>query len=190
MENLTIWLPGLLLGVALSASSGFRIFVPLLVSNIAAKAGLVSLSTNFQWMSSNTATIVLVIAVISEIAAYYIAFVDNLLDTIALPASVLAGTLLTTQFLKIDDPVLQWGLGILAGGGVAGSIQAGTSLLRVGSTKFTGGISNSFLSTTENIISFVVSLMAIWLPIFIGILALLLFFFMLKRIFKKKKTTQ
>ena len=59
----------------------------------------------------------------------------------------------STQFLKINDPLIQYGLGLLAGGGVAGTIQAGTSLLRLGSTKFTGGIGNGFLSTFENIIS-------------------------------------
>ncbi|MCF8325790.1 MAG: DUF4126 domain-containing protein [Leadbetterella sp.] len=187
MEEWLSCLPGLLLGVALSAGSGFRVFIPLLVSNLAAKFGLVSVSENFQWMMSNTTTIVLVAASVVEIASYYIAFIDNLLDAIALPASVVAGTLLTTQFLTIDDPTLQWGLGILAGGGVAGTIQAGTSLIRLGSTKFTGGIGNSFFSTFENILSVGISLISLWIPLIMGILAILLFFWMLKKLFSKKK---
>lgn len=187
MEDLVSWLPGLLLGIALSAGSGFRVFIPLLVSNLAAKFGLVSVSENFQWMMSNTTTIVLVVASVVEIASYYIAFIDNLLDSIALPASVAAGTLLTTQFLKIDDPTLQWGLGILAGGGVAGTIQAGTSLIRLGSTKFTGGIGNGFFSTFENILSVGISLISLWIPLIMGVLAILLVFWMLKKLFSKKK---
>ncbi len=187
MEEWITWIPRLLLGVALSAGSGFRVFVPLLVSNLAAKFGLVSVSDNFGWMISNTATFVLVVASVVEIAAYYIAFIDNLLDSIALPASVVAGTLLTTQFLKIDDPTLQWGLGILAGGGVAGTIQAGTSLIRLGSTKFTGGIGNGFFSTFENILSIGISLVSLWIPLLMGVLALLLVFWMLKKLFSKRK---
>lgn len=187
MEELLSLLPGLLLGVALSAGSGFRVFIPLLVSNLAAKFGLVSVSENFQWMMSNTTTIVLVAASVVEIASYYIAFIDNLLDSIALPASVMAGTLLTTQFLKIDDPTLQWGLGILAGGGVAGTIQAGTSLIRLGSTKFTGGVGNGFFSTFENILSVGISLISLWIPLIMGVLAILLVFWMLKKLFSKKK---
>ena len=187
MEDLVSWLPGLLLGIALSAGSGFRVFIPLLVSNLAAKFGLVSVSENFQWMMSNTTTIVLVVASVVEIASYYIAFIDNLLDSIALPASVAAGTLLTTQFLQIDDPTLQWGLGILAGGGVAGTIQAGTSLIRLGSTKFTGGIGNGFFSTFENILSVGISLVSLWIPLIMGVLAILLVFWMLKKLFSKKK---
>jgi hypothetical protein len=177
MENVITWVPGLLLGVALSAGSGFRVFVPLLVSNLAAKFGLVTVSDNFGWMMSNTTTVVLVVACVIEIASYYFAFVDNLLDSIALPASVVAGTLLTTQFLKIDDPTLQWGLGLLAGGGVAGTIQAVTSFIRVG---------NSFFSTFENIVSIVISLMSLWIPIFMGILAIILVIWMLIKLVSKR----
>lgn len=187
MEEWLSWLPGLLLGVALSAGSGFRVFIPLLVSNLAARFGLVSVSDNFGWMLSNTASFVLLVASVVEIASYYIAFIDNLLDGIALPASVVAGTILTTQFLKVDDPTLQWGLGILAGGGVAGTIQAGTSLIRLGSTKFTGGFGNGFFSTFENFLSVAISLISLWIPLIMGILAILLVFWMLKKLFSKKK---
>lgn len=186
MEEWITWIPGLLLGVALSAGSGFRVFIPLLVSNLAAKFGLVSVSDSFGWMTSNTATFVLIVASIVEMASYYIAFIDNLLDSIALPASVVAGTMLTTQFLKIEDPTLQWGLGILAGGGVAGTIQAGTSLIRLGSTKFTGGIGNSFFSTFENVVAVGISLVSIWIPLIMGVLAILLVFWMLKKLFSKR----
>lgn len=189
MEEWITWIPGLLLGVALSAGSGFRVFIPLLVSNLAEKFGLVSVSDDFEWMVSNTATFVLIVASVVEIASYYIAFIDNLLDSIALPASVVAGTLLTTQFLKIDDPTLQWGLGILAGGGVAGTVQAGTSLIRLGSTKFTGGIGNSFFSTFENILAVGISLVSLWIPLVMGILAILLVFWILKKLFSKRKKT-
>ncbi|MBK9933339.1 MAG: DUF4126 domain-containing protein [Cytophagaceae bacterium] len=187
MEELVSWLPGLLLGVALSAGSGFRVFIPLLVSNLAAKFGMVEVSENFQWMTSNSTTIVLMVASVVEIASYYITFIDNILDSIALPASVVAGTLLTTQFLKINDPTLQWGLGILAGGGVAGTIQAGTSLIRLGSTKFTGGIGNGFFSTFENFLSIVISLVSLWIPLIMGVLAVLFVVWILKKLLNGKK---
>ena len=187
MENWLQWIPGLLLGVALSAGSGFRIFIPLLVSNLAAKFGLVSLSENFSWMASNQATMILVVATLAEIGGYYITFIDNILDSIALPASVVAGTLLTTQFLKIDDPVLQWGLGLLAGGGVAGTIQSGTTLLRLGSTKFTAGFGNPFFSTIENLLSAFISLISIWIPLLMGVLAVLFVVWILKKLFSSKK---
>ncbi|MFC3810719.1 DUF4126 domain-containing protein [Lacihabitans lacunae] len=190
METLLAWIPGLFLGVALSAGSGFRIFVPFLISNLFTKFGLVSVSPDFAWMASNTTTVVLLVACVFEIGAYYIPFIDNLLDTIALPASVVAGTLLTTQFLKVDDPMLLWGLGILAGGGVAGTVQAGTSLLRLGSTKFTGGLGNSIFASIENVAATIISLAAFWLPLFVGIISLLFCFWLIRKLFKKKLTPQ
>jgi hypothetical protein len=81
---------------------------------------------------------------------------------------------------------LQWGLGILAGGSVAGTIQAGTSLIRLGSTKITGGLGNAFLSTFENLLSLAISLISIWIPLIMGVLAILLVFWLLKKLFRRR----
>jgi hypothetical protein len=187
MENWLALVPGLFLGIALSASSGFRVFVPLLVSNLAVKFGAISITPDFEWMASTTATGILSVACVAEIASYYVTYIDNLLDSVALPASVIAGTLLTSQFLPIDDPAIKWGLGLLAGGGVAGTIQSSTTLLRLASTKFTGGLGNAFVSSFENFTSVVVTILAIWLPIIVGVLAVLLSVFLLRKLFKKKE---
>ncbi len=189
LGNILTYLPALMLGIGLSAASGFRIFVPLLIANLAAKFGVFPMADNFAWMSSNTATIVLAIATVFELAAYYVPVVDNLLDTIAAPTAVVAGTLLTTSFLQIDDPIIQWGLGIIAGGGVAGTIQAGTSLLRLGSTKFTGGLGNNILTSIENGLSAIISIFAIWIPVFIGILVIFFVYYLIRKLlaFRKKK---
>ncbi len=180
--------PPLMLGIALSAASGFRIFVPLLVANLAGKFGVIGLADNMAWMAGTPATIVLVIAVIFELAAYYVPILDNFLDTLATPAAVVAGTLLTTSFLQINDPLVQWGLGLVAGGSVAGTFQAGTSLLRLGSTKFTGGLGNNILTSVENGISVFISLFAVVLPVFIGAIILYFVFLIWRRLYRRSKT--
>lgn len=177
---------GLMLGLALSASSGFRIFIPLLISNLAARIGWVSVGDDFLWMASPTATLVLVVATVLEIGAYYLPFIDNILDTLAMPCAVVAGTLLTSQFLTVDDPLLQWGLALVAGGGVAGTVQAGTSLLRLGSSKFTLGTGNAAVSTAENIFSSVLSLVGIWLPLLAGGLVVFATLALLRRLSRNK----
>lgn len=153
------------LGIGLSAATGFRIFVPALIANVAAMNGWITPSEGFAWLGTWTAFIVLLTATAAEIAAYYIPFIDNLLDTIAVPASVVAGTLLTTSFMEIDNPVLQWVLGIIVGGGTAGVVQSGTGLLRLFSSKFTGGVGNPIVSTTENVAAFSISTLAVLLPV-------------------------
>ena len=181
----------LAVGIALSACSGFRIFVPMLVANLATRFELLHLSNNgFEWLSSPMATYILAAATVAEIMAYYIPVVDNLLDTVTTPVSFIAGTILTTSLLKIDSPELQWTLGIVAGGGIAGTIQAGTGLLRLASTKFTGGLGNAFFATFENSVAVIFSLLTLWLPLFVAILGALLFVFLLKKVLKRFQTTK
>jgi hypothetical protein len=175
-------------GIALSACSGFRVFIPMLAANLATRFNVLDLSNGFEWLSSPTVTFILGAATLAEIMAYYIPVVDNLLDTITTPASFVAGTILTTSFLKIDSPELRWTLGILAGGGMASTIQAGTGLLRLASTKFTVGFGNALFSTFENSVAIIFSLLTLWLPILVAFLGVLLFVFLLKKVLKRIQT--
>jgi len=175
----------LCVGIALSACSGFRVFVPMLIANLSTRFEVFDLSQGFEWLSSPAATYILGAATLAEILAYYIPIVDNFLDTIATPASFVAGTILTTSFLKINSPELQWTLGIVAGGGIAGTIQAGTGLLRLASTKFTGGFGNSILATVENFISILFSILTLWIPVLIAVFSILFVFFLLRKIIKR-----
>lgn len=180
----------LLMGLGLSASSGFRVFVPLLVASIATKMGILQLGDGFQWMGSTPAIIAFAAATLFEIGGYYIPFVDNVLDTITTPASVIAGTLLTASAILPDiDPMLKWGLGIVVGGGSAGVIQAGTALTRATSTATTAGTANPIVATVEHIFSIVGSILSLVIPFIIaGIVCvvMLVFLFFVIRYFKKR----
>ncbi|SEI85331.1 protein of unknown function [Dyadobacter koreensis] len=176
------------LGLGLSASSGFRVFLPMLVANIAAMSGWVTPGESFAWLSTWPAFFLLLTASLAEIGGYYIPFIDNLLDTIATPAAVIAGTLLSTSFIQIDNPVLHWGLGLIVGGGTAGLVQVGTGLLRLLSSKTTAGLGNPVVSTAENIASFSFSGLAIFLPLIAMALVVLLILWLFKRIASLRKS--
>ena len=175
------------IGIGLSASTGFRIFVPALLANVACMNGWITPSESFAWLATWPAFFTLLSATIIEIAAYYIPFVDNLLDTIAGPLSIIAGTLLTTSFVEIDNPVLRWGLGLILGGGTAGLVQAGTSVLRLGSSKFTAGLGNPVVSTAENMAAFGLSGVAIFLPVFAFVAVLLLIWWLYRKMTRLRK---
>jgi len=175
------------IGIGLSASTGFRIFVPALLANVACMNGWITPSESFAWLATWPAFFTLLSATIIEIGAYYIPFVDNLLDTIAGPLSIIAGTLLTTSFVEIDDPVLRWGLGLILGGGTAGLVQAGTSVLRLGSSKFTAGLGNPVVSTAENMAAFGLSGVAIFIPVFSFVAVLLLIWWLYRKITSLRK---
>ena len=178
------------LGIGLSASAGFRVFLPLFILSIAAKFGL-DLSESWAWVGSWTAIITLGVATFVEILAYYIPWVDNILDSIAVPLAGVAGTLLMGLSLAgIDSEVFQWGLAIIAGGGTAAAIKGSTASGRLMSTATTGGAGNFLVSTTETAASSVLGIVSVFLPVLGFILVLVVFYYIYKayKFFKKKKS--
>ena len=157
----------IMIGVALSATCGFRVFVPLLAVNIGTRAldadgqPRIELAGGFDWLSSDIALVVFLVATLFEIGGYYIPWIDNLLDTIASPASIVAGTVITASFVTGMDPWLQWLLGVIAGGGAAGAVQATTVVARAGSTVTTGGLGNPIVASVETSGAFLGSALSI-----------------------------
>ena len=171
----------ILIGIALSATCGFRVFVPLLAVNIGTRAKdadgqpLIELAAGFDWLSSDIAMMIFLVAAIFEIGGYYIPWIDNLLDSVASPAAIIAGTLITASFITGMDPWLQWLLALIAGGGVAGAVQATTVVTRASSTVTTGGLGNPVVATVETSGAFLGSALGILAaPIAVGVFVLLL----------------
>ncbi len=171
----------MMMGVALSATCGFRVFVPLLAVNIgtrvqnAAGEPRIVLGEGFDWLSSDIAFMIFLIAAIFEIGGYYIPWIDNLLDTIASPAAIVAGTIITAPFVSGMEPWLQWLLGLIAGGGAAGAVQAATVLTRASSSVTTGGLGNPIVASVETSGAFLGSALGILAaPFAIAVFVLLL----------------
>ena len=176
----------LCVGLGLSAACGFRVFVPLLITSIAAHSGHISLAPSFQWIGSNPGLITFSVATALEIGGYYIPWLDNFLDIVATPSAIVAGTLVTASMITDMSPFLKWTLAVIAGGGAAGLVQATTVLARGASTAVTGGLANPVFATLElggSILGSVLSLVA---PI-LGIgLAILVIFLLSRRMVRRK----
>ena len=156
---------GLFVGIGLSAACGFRIFVPLLGMSIASMTGHIHLSAGFDWIGTWPALTALAAATTLEVGAYYVPWVDHLMDTAATPAAIIAGTIVTASMVGDISPFLKWALAAIAGGGVAGIVQLGTVATRGASLAATGGVGNILVSTTELVGSVVMTLLAIIVPI-------------------------
>lgn len=155
----------LCVGLGLSAACGFRVFVPLLITSIASYSGHLTLAPGFHWIGSPPALIAFSAATALEIAGYYIPWFDHFLDTVATPAAIVAGTILTASFVTDVSPFLRWTLAVIAGGGAAGAVQASTVLLRGASTLATGGLANPVFATAELAGSIGTSILAIIAPL-------------------------
>lgn len=173
------------MGIALSACCGFRVFVPMLGASVAAYLQWYHLPADMEWMGGLPALIGFGTAAVLEIAAYYIPFVDNLLDTIATPLAVAAGTVLAASFLPITDfnPMLKWILAIIAGGGAAGTVQAGTGLLRLFSSKTTAGVGNVVVATGENAAAIGGTALTFVIPVVIAVVMILLIGWIVVKVF-------
>ena len=177
------------LGIGLSASVGFRVFLPLFALSLAAYFNVWQLNDSWQWIGGTTALITLGVATIVEIFAYFIPYVDNLLDTISVPLAALAGTAVMLSTVSDLSPVVTWALAIIAGGGTAAAISGTSSATRITSTATTGGVANPIVSTIETGTSLVMSVVSIFLPLLAFVFVLIVFFIIFK-LYKKFSTSK
>jgi len=119
------------------------------------------------------------------LGAYFVPFVDNLLDTIAGPTAVMAGTIVMASSIVEMEPLLKWTLSIIAGGGAAGVVQSLTTITRGASSLTTGGLGNPVVTTAETAASIGISSLAILFPMFVGIIVLVLLLWAARKIYKK-----
>lgn len=164
----------ILAGLGLAAACGFRVFVPLLVAGIATRAGLLHPAADFHWLGSNASLIAFSLATALEVAAYYIPWLDHALDTLASPAAVISGSVMVAAMAVDMDPFVRWSLAIIAGGGLAATVQTGTVAARGMSFTTTGGLANPLLATGElggALVTSAVSTVAPWLAL-VGVAAL------------------
>jgi hypothetical protein len=153
------------LGIGLAAACGFRIFVPLLVMSIAAQGGHLGLAGGFEWIGTRPALIAFAVATVLEVLAYYVPWLDHLLDTAAVPIAVVAGVVVTASVVTDVSPLLRWSLAVIAGGGAAGVVQATTTALRHVSTVTTLGFGNPVVATAEAGGSVLLSVMSLLAPV-------------------------
>ena len=172
----------LCIGIGLAAACGFRVFVPLLVMSLMAQSGHLDLTANFEWIGTPYAGTAFGVATLLEILAYYIPYVDNLLDVMSTPLAMAAGTIVTLSVLTGLPPFWTWSLAIIAGGGVAGGTQTGTVALRGASTVATAGFGNPLVSTGELLGAVGTALLAIVLPVVAAVLVVVFLLVMSRRI--------
>ena len=172
------------LGIGLAASVGFRVFLPLFALSLVGYFDVWSLNDSWQWIGSLAAVITLGVATIFEIFAYFIPWVDNLLDSMAVPLAAIAGTAVMVSTVAGLDPVVTWSLAIIAGGGTATAIKGAGATSRLASTATTGGVANPVISTVETGTAMVVTTASIFAPMLATVFVIIILFIIF-RIYRK-----
>lgn len=162
------------IGIGLAAASGFRVFLPMFAVSLASYMGWIPMNDHFMWLAGLPTLITTGIATIVEVLAYYIPYVDHLLDTISVPLATVAGSVLfASQFTDLGT-FPTWALALIAGGGTAAAISSGFAGTRAASTATTGGLGNSVVATTETAGAGIMTFLALAAPIIAVIIAIAL----------------
>ncbi len=164
----------LMLGISLSAAAGFRVFVPLLALSAVAVIGHVDLPANFDWIENPQALALFGVACILEVVGYSIPWADHLLDILATPAAIIAGTIVAASSTPTMNPLAQWAIALIAGGGTAGITKSLLNLLRGTSTVATGGLGNPLFALLELAMAVLLSVLAVTVPLLGGVLVVAL----------------
>lgn len=162
------------IGIGLAAATGFRVFLPMFAVSLALYFGWIPSGENFEWLAGLPALITTGIATVLEILAYYIPYIDHLLDTLSIPLATIAGSIMFASQFTDMGAFSQWGLAIVAGGGTAAAISSGFAGTRAASTATTGGLGNSVVATTETLGAGLMSFLALALPVIAFIAAIIL----------------
>jgi preprotein translocase subunit SecY len=163
-------------GVGLSSVAGVRAYLPLALAGTFARLGLFELQAPFDLLSNWLVIVALLALTLVESGLDKIPALDTVLDVIQTPIRVVAGALLFSAALEA-------GLGVealpelAAGGGIAGTVAVLKAVLRPPVDAASAGVSAPFLSTFEDVVAVVGSILAVLVPLVPLLLVVFLLFF-------------
>ena len=178
---------GIFSAFGLSASAGLNAYIPLLVIGVISHYFPDTLKLNQPWdlIANPWILILLGILVIIEMLADKIPavnHVNDLVQTVVRPAAGAIAFAASANVVTDINPVLALACGLL----VAGSVHVVKSAaVRPAVTATTGGAGNVPVSIAEDVVSFTTSLLAILIPVLMGILLVLLVSFLIWWLWKR-----
>ena len=108
-----------IVGLLLSLSAGVRVTLPLLAVNLLAFYHEIALPDNVAWLGTQPTLIILSVACAAETLVHFIPAAGTWIKAMATPLAFVAGTLLMAVPLGDHNPLYQWTLAAVLGGGAA-----------------------------------------------------------------------
>ena len=182
MELLT----GIFTAFGLSASAGLNAYIPLLIVGLLGHyTNLMKLNSPWDTLSNPWIILMLCGLVIIEMLADKIPAVNHINDAIQTFIRPTAGAVAfaaSAHVVTNVSPVLALACGLL----IAGTVHvAKAGVLRPAVTATTGGVGNVPVSIAEDVVSTVLSILAIVMPILVGTLLIVLAAFIVYWLYKR-----
>ncbi len=108
-----------LAGLLFSLSAGVRITLPLLALNLLAAHGVITLPANLAWLGTTPTFLLLGAAFVAETLVHFVPVVGTSVKAASTPLAFVVGTLLMAVPLDHQNPLVQWALAGIVGGGLA-----------------------------------------------------------------------
>lgn len=170
-----------LTGIGLSAAAGLNAYIPYLVVALLARfTDVLTLPESYAWIESPWSIAVASVLLLSELVLDKIPVVDHVNDLVATLIRPTVGGLIfaaTTSAAEIDaSPWMQdnpW-VGVTLGVVVAGLVHAGKTAARPVVNVSTLGVATPVVSAAEDVTSVTLTLVAIFLPLLVIVLVVLL----------------
>jgi hypothetical protein len=162
----------ILAGAGLAAAAGLRAFLPPLVVGLLGRYDLLDLREGLAWMESTPALVVFGTAVLLEVLADKVPWLDHALDAVGSVLKPMAAILVVAASLVDLPPLWAAVVAIVVGGTVSVTVHLGKAGLRLASTALTGGAANPAISAVEDGLSLGGALLAIFFPLLAFVLLL------------------
>ncbi|MBV8461487.1 MAG: DUF4126 domain-containing protein [Candidatus Eremiobacteraeota bacterium] len=160
------------LAYALTTTAGLRGFLTLFAASVAAHYHVIHPSGGFAWLASDTATVVLGVFALLELAADKVPALDNALHVVSFAVRPLAGAILVGSTVQTQNPsTLYTAMAIGALNTLL--VHSSSAATRAASTASTLGAANAPISAGEDVTSILGILLAFLHPYLAAILAAL-----------------
>jgi len=181
-------LTGLFSAFGLSASAGLNAYIPLLTISLVARfTGWFQLAEPWDTLENGWVIGVLVVLSLIEFFADKIPAVNHindLIQTLVRPAAGAIAFAASAQVITEANPVFSMILGLV----VAGSVHAAKSAaVRPAVTAATGGAGNVPVSILEDVVSTILSILAVLIPIVVGAILVMLSALILWRLWRRSR---
>jgi hypothetical protein len=159
---------GIFSAFGLAASAGLNAYLPLLIVALLARfTDLITLSSPYDYLTNGWVILVISILLVIELFADRIAGVDTANDIVQTFIRPVAGAILfaaASSVVSDIHPVLALICGLI----VAGGVHATKATIRPVVTGASAGLLNPVVSTAEDVVSLVLTLVSILVPLLTG----------------------
>lgn len=178
----------------LSASAGLNAYIPLLIVGVLARyTDTITLSEPWDTLAEPWVLLVLAVLLLVEILADKVPAVNHLNDALQTVVRPIAGAIIfaaSAHVITDLHPIVSMICGLFVSGAVHG-VKA--LAIRPAVTATTGGAANPVVSTAEDIIATVLSIIAVLIPVVLGALICIftawIIWLILRRINREAKQT-